>query len=323
MEYVASLKTALITGVTGQDGRYLANLLRVEGYDVTGTTHRAEGLAELNANLGIKIIFLDLTDLKSITNLVAGQSFNEIYNLAARASSMQLNSEPLLTSDVNGIAALRFLEAIRQHSPLTRFCQAASSELFVGAAHSPQDESFAYYPRNAYGAAKGFAAHMVSVYRDQYNLFACTAILFNHESPLRGFDYVTRKISSTVAQIALARREKLILGSLDSRRDWGHAKDYVRAMWLMLQQPQAQDFVVATGTTRSVREFCQIAFAYVGLDYQNYVELDPAWQRRVESVELRGDATKAKEILNWEPHIDFTTLVHEMVQADLEREKPN
>lgn len=242
---------------------------------------------------------------------------NELYNLAARSSSKQLFDDPVETAKINGLSPVFFLEAIRETSPYTRFCQAASSELFAGCQLTPQDESTPYYPINAYGAAKAFAANMVSAYRIRYRIFATTAILFNHESPRRGLEYVTRKISRTVAKIAKGQEKFLKLGNLDSRRDWGFAGDYTRAMWLMLQQPSAEDFVIATGITHSVREFCEVAFSHVGLDYKEFVVVDPKWARRSDSIELRGNPAKAFQRLNWHPTISFSELVCMMVDADL------
>lgn len=316
-------KTALITGLRGQDGSYLAEHLLAKGYRVVGTSHVAPCTFRL-PELGVEVEVekLDHSSTVSVKHVIDKVRPDEVYNLAARSSSAQLFDDPIATAEINGLAAVRFLEAIREVSPLTRFCQAASSELFAGTDISPQDETTPYRPINAYGAAKTFAANMVAAYRARYGLFATTAILFNHESPRRGMDYVTRKITHTVAKITLGLAEELTLGSLDSRRDWGFAADYARAMWLMLQQQTAEDFVIASGDTHSVREFCQIAFSYVGLNYIDFVRIDPQWARRTETTELRGNPTKIKQ-LGWRPSVGFEDLVRMMVDADLDRLKSN
>jgi GDPmannose 4,6-dehydratase len=311
-------KTVLITGVRGQDGTYLAEHLFNHGYTVIGTSHAEEGLFELpNLCTQIEIRKLDLSSEKKIKKLVADVLPVEIYNLAARSSSSQLFDDPIATADINGLAAVRFLEAIRDISPYTRFCQAASSELYAGCDVSPQDENTAFSPNNAYGAAKAYAANMVTAYRSRHGIYATTAILFNHESPRRGTDYVTRKITHAVAKIAMGHQKVLILGNLDSRRDWGFAGDYALAMWLMLQQSTAEDYVIATGITHSVRDFCEIAFSHVGLDYRDFVQIDSQWARRSEVIELRGNPTKARDRLNWQPSVGFADLVRMMVDADL------
>jgi GDPmannose 4,6-dehydratase len=317
-------KTVLITGVRGQDGTYLAEHLVNHGYTVIGTSHAEEGLFELpNLCTQIEIRKLDLSSEKKIKKLVAEVLPVEIYNLAARSSSSQLFDDPIATADINGLAAVRFLEAIRDISPHTRFCQAASSELYAGSDVSPQDENTAFSPNNAYGAAKAYAANMVTAYRSRHGIYATTAILFNHESPRRGMDYVTRKITHAVAKIAMGHQKVLTLGNLDSRRDWGFASDYAQAMWLMLQQSTAEDYVIATGITHSVRDFCEIAFSHVGLDYRDFVQIDSQWARRSEVIELRGNPTKARDRLNWQPSVGFADLVRMMVDADLNAIKSN
>jgi len=314
---------AIITGISGQDGTYLAELLLSKGYNIVGTTHGdACGHLLLRNGVKVEVEIINLRNGSEITKLIKRFQPNEVYNLAARASSSQLFDDPVATAEINGLAAVRFLEAIREVSPLTRFCQAASSEIFAGTDISPQEESTPYRPINAYGAAKTFAANMVAVYRARHGLFATTAILFNHESPRRGMDYVTRKITYTVAKIALGQAKELTLGSLDSHRDWGFAGDYARAMWLMLQQQTAEDFVIATGETHSVREFCEIAFSHVGLNYLDFVRIDPQWARRAETIKLRGNPTKIKQI-GWQPSVGFEGLVRMMVEADLDRLKFN
>ncbi|MCA1326252.1 GDP-mannose 4,6-dehydratase [Herbaspirillum sp. alder98] len=313
---VAQTKTALITGIAGQDGAYLAQLLSEQGYRVVGTSHRpVDDRSPVPAAL--KVLQLDLSDTRAVTDVVAALQPDEIYNLAARASSAQLFDEPLETAEINGLSAVRFLDAIRQHSPHTRFCQAASSEVFAGAHSSPQDETTALAPVNSYGAAKAYAVHMVRMYRKHYGLHASSAFLFNHESPRRGIHFVTRKITRTVALIATGQADHLELGDLDSRRDWGYAGDVVVALWKMLQQPAGDDYVIATGKSHSVRDFCRIAFAHVGLDYTQYVRSNPAFITRHEAVALVGNQDKARLQLGWQATIDFQQLVTMMVDADL------
>jgi GDPmannose 4,6-dehydratase len=319
----SALKTALITGLRGQDGSYLAEYLLEKGYRVIGTSHVVActfRLPELGVEVEVEQV--DLRSTASVKHVIDKVRPDEVYNLAARSSSAQLFDDPIATAEINGLASVRFLEAIREVSPHTRFCQAASSELFAGTDISPQDESTPYRPINAYGAAKTFAANMVAAYRARHGLFATTAILFNHESPRRGMDYVTRKITHTVAKIALGQAKELTLGSLASHRDWGYACDYARAMWLMLQQQTAEDFVIATGETHSVREFCEVAFSHVGLNYLDFVRINPRWARRVETTELRGKPAKIKQ-LGWRPSVGFEDLVRMMVNADIDRLKSN
>ena len=311
-------KTALITGLRGQDGSYLAEHLIAKGYRVIGTSHVAAcnfRLPELGTV--VQVEQLDLSCTPNVKHVIDKVRPDEVYNFAARSSSAQLFDDPIATAEINGLASVRLLEAIREVSPRTRFCQAASSELFAGTDISPQDESTPYRPINAFDAAKAFSANMVAAYRVRHGLFATTAILFNHESPRRGMDYVTRKITHTVARIALGHAKELTLGSLDSRRDWGFACDYARAMWLMLQQETPEDFVIASGETHSVREFCQIAFSHVGLCYTDFVRIDPQWALRAETKELRGNPSKIQQ-LGWRPSVRFENLVHMMVDADLD-----
>jgi GDPmannose 4,6-dehydratase len=315
-------KKALITGIRGQDGSYLAELLLSKGYEVVGTSHQTDSVMRLEEGQStVEVMKVDLGSTSDVRRLIETCRPNEVYNLAARSSSSQLFDDPIATADINAVAVVRFLEAIRASSPLTRFCQAASSEVFVGAASTPQDEQTALQPVNAYGAAKAYALNMVKAYRLQHGLHASTAILFNHESPRRGGEYVTRKISRTVALIANGKADSLTLGSLDSRRDWGYAADYVRAMWLMLQRPESGDYVIATGETHTVGEFCDIAFARVGLNFEDYVQIDPQLGRRVETIELRGNPAKARNILHWYPSVKFAEMVEMMVDADLHQVK--
>lgn len=315
-------KIALITGITGQDGAYLAENLLAKNYYVVGTSHtKAFNLSLPQLENVIEVEHLDLTNSVGIKNIIQKLQPDEVYNLAARSSSAQLFDDPVTTADINGVSVVRLLEAMREVSPHTRFCQAASSEVFAGTSLTPQDESTPFLPINAYGAAKTYAMNIVSAYRLHYQLYAVSAILFNHESPRRGVEHVTRKISHAVAQIALGQAHELVLRSLESRRDWGFAGDYVNAMWLMLQQPVPEDFVIATGMTHSVKDICEIAFKHVGLDYSDYVSVDPSFVGRNEAIELCGNPMKAKTKLKWTHSIGFCELVKMMVDADLVRLK--
>jgi len=316
-KYEDSPKIALIIGVNGQDGLYLSQHLKDRGYRVVGTT-RSTDRVSANVRQGIELVSLDIRNSNEIDRIVSKLRPIELYNLAARSSSKQLFDDPVATTEVNGVSVIRFLEAIRKFSPRTRFCQAASSEIFAGTTISPQDETTPFRPVNAYGAAKALAFNIVNAYRLQHGLFACSAILFNHESPNRSDDFVTRKITRAVARIKMGLESTLTVGSLESRRDWGFAGDYVVAMWLMLQQPVAEDFVIATGISHSVRTFCRVAFARAGLDYQDFLRVDPNWIARKEHVELRGNPTKAWERLKWRPAVDFVELVHRMVDSDID-----
>jgi GDPmannose 4,6-dehydratase len=315
-------KLVLITGVLGQDGSYLAELLVARGCRVIGTTHRSTQDTG-KAGSAIEVLELDLADGEAIRTLVKRYQPHYLYNFAARASSAQLFDDPIATININGLAVVQFLEAIRIESPRTRFCQASSSEVFAKAAASPQSELTPLAPRNAYGAAKALAQNMVQAYRERYGTFACSAILFNHESPRRGLDYVTRKITSTAARIKTGLEKSLALGDIDDRRDWSFAGDFARAMWLMLQQPEPEDFVLASGETHSVRELCELAFRRLGLDYRNHVVFDPRHRRGAETVELRGDSGKARLRLGWRPEVSFEELVYMMVDADYEALSPN
>lgn len=312
-------KTALITGVRGQDGSYLAEQLIAKGYKVIGTSHACSQVYSLPIKGGaVSVLPLDLTSADEIRKLIGLIKPDEVYNLAARSSSAQLFDDPIATAEINGVAVVRFLEAIRELSPQTRFCQAASSEIFVGTNITPQDENTPYRPINAYGSAKSYAANIVASYRISHGLFAATAILFNHESPRRGIDYVTRKITHAVARISLGLADELVLGPLESRRDWGFADDYARAMWLMMQDTIPRDYVIATGKTHSIEEFCEIAFSYVKLDYRDYVRINHDWERRKEIVELCGNSEMIKRNLGWSPSIAFAELVCMMVDADID-----
>lgn len=310
-------QTALITGIRGQDGRYLAELLIARGYTVVGTSHRQDVVSPINVSeKEVPVIYLDLADSRSIQRMLERLQPNEIYNLASRSSSSQLFDDAIATAKINGLSVVSFLESIRSVCPEARFCQASSSEVFGKAVESPQDENTPLRPRNAYGAAKVFAQNMVETYRDRYGVFACSAILYNHESPLRGKEYVTRKISASAARIAAGKETTITLGNLESRRDWGFAGDYVDAMWRMLQQSGPDDFVIATGETHSVRDLCELAFSRVGLDYRNHVTIDPQLMRGPEVVELCGNPSRALTELGWRPSVTFKELVYMMVDAD-------
>lgn len=311
---------ALITGVNGQDGSYLADLLLQKGYRVLGTIRPGS-----RQNLGrithlenaIEILELDLLDRPNMQKIIEDSRPAEIYNTAARASSSQLHVDPVLTAEYNGIAVLHLLECILKTDRSIRFCQASSSEMFGNSDRSPQDERTPFVPRNPYGVAKLFAHGMVANHRNAHGLFACSAIFFNHESPRRGPEFVTRKISRAAAMIRAGRQSQLELGDLEARRDWGFAGDYVRAMWLMLQASSAADYVIATGETHSVRELCEIAFRRVGLDYRQYVVENPGHKRGPESVQLVGNPARAHQELGWTRSTSFVELVEMMVDADV------
>jgi GDPmannose 4,6-dehydratase len=311
---------ALITGINGQDGSYLAEWLLDRGYRVIGLMREgAEARQHRISHLRprIELVSGSLLDEAFLKALLVEYRPDEIYNFAARASSSQLFVDPLLTGDFNGLAVVRLLEAIRVLNPAIRFCQASSSEMFGAAPHSPQNEATVFRPRNPYGVAKLFAHGMVGSYRESFGVFACSSILFNHESPRRGAEFVTRKISMGVARIKCGLAQSLQLGNLDAMRDWGYAADYVRAMWKMLQMDSPDDYVLATGESHSVREFCELAFTHVGLDYRDYVQVDAQARRPPEAVPLVGDAAKARTVLGWQPSVSFAELVRMMVDADL------
>jgi GDPmannose 4,6-dehydratase len=314
------MTTALITGINGQDGSYLAELLLSHGYHVIGTMRRSpdgvghshiEGLPK-----SVELVEADLLDL-SFENLLSRLRPDEVYNLAARASSTELWTEPVSTGELNGLTVVRWLDAIGRVDSRIRFVQASSSEVFGNTTEVPQRESTPFQPRNPYGVAKAFGHWITAVYREQRGLFACSCILYNHESPRRGEEFVTRKISRGVAMIKMGLANELRLGDLNARRDWGFAGDYVRAMWLSLQQSAADDYIVATGEGHSVCEFCEIAFSHVGLKYEKYVALDRENYRPPETTLLIGDAAKAKRILGWRPTVTFGELVIMMVDAEL------
>ena len=318
-------KTALITGITGQDGSYLAELLLDRGYRVVGMTRRTS--TEVHERIEhlvdrIEIVSGDLLDQSSMTHLIASVKPAEIYNLAAQSFVPTSWSQPVLTGEFTALGVTRVLEAIRGVDPSIRFYQASSSEMFGKVQETPQSETTSFYPRSPYGVAKVYGHWITVNYRESYDIFAVSGILFNHESARRGKEFVTRKITDGAARIKLGMQEKLHLGNLDARRDWGFAGDYVRAMWLMLQQPEPDDYVIATGRTHTVREFCRLAFAGVDLNYEDYVVMDPRFMRPAEVDLLIGDSSKAKRVLKWEPHVSFEQLVEEMVKADVQRLRP-
>lgn len=319
-------KKALITGITGQDGAYLAKLLLGKGYEVHGllarrsspTTWRLEYLDVLDK---INLIDGDLTDIASIIRALNRSKPDEVYNLGAQSFVATSWEQPLLTADATGLGALHILEAIRQVRPEARFYQASTSEMFGKIQEPMQSENTPFYPRSPYGVSKLFAHWMTINYRESFNLFGCSGILFNHESPLRGIEFVTRKVTDAVARIKLGVQDKLALGNIDAKRDWGFAGDYVEAMWLMLQQDTPDDFVVATGRTTTVRDMCRIAFEYVDLNYKDYVEIDPRFYRPAEVEILLGNPAKAKAQLGWEAKTPLEELMKMMVEADLKRVK--
>ena len=318
------MSTALITGITGQDGSYLAELLLSKGYRVIGMARRASTVTyERIQHIldDITVIQGDLTDQGSLLSMLEEYRPDEIYNLAAQSFVPTSWNQPVLTGDVTALGVTRLLEAIRFINPKIKFYQASSSEMFGKVLEVPQRETTPFYPRSPYGVAKVYAHWITVNYRESFNLFSVSGILFNHESPRRGLEFVTRKISDGVARIKLGLSRELRLGNLESRRDWGFAGDYVRAMWLMLQREKPDNYVVGTGETHSVREFCELAFGHVGLDYNQHVVRDPLYYRPAEVDELVSDPKKAGNVLGWEPTMNFSQLVHMMVDADIERLK--
>jgi GDPmannose 4,6-dehydratase len=319
-----SKKRALITGITGQDGSYLAEFLLGKGYDVVGMVRRTstvtfDRIQHIQDDL--ELIQGDLLDQSSLIEVLREYDVNEVYNLAAQSFVPTSWKQPVLTGEFTALGVTRMLEAIRTVNPEIRFYQASSSEMFGKVQQVPQTEKTPFWPRSPYGVAKVYGHWITVNYRESYNLFACSGILFNHESPRRGFEFVTRKISHGVAKIKLGHAKELRLGNLDSQRDWGYAGDYVRAMWLMLQQDQPDDYVVAMGETHSVRDFCEIAFSHVDLNWQDFVVQDPAFMRPAEVDQLIGNPAKAVARLGWEPEVSFKELVQMMVDADLEELK--
>jgi len=316
------MKKALITGITGQDGSYLAEFLLTKNYEVYGLTRRTstQNYERLNGVVDrVKLVSADLIDQHSLTQLIKDIQPDEVYNLAAQSFVKTSWDQPVLTGEVTALGVTRMLEAIRFAKPDTKFYQASSSEMFGKVQETPQKESTPFYPRSPYGVAKVYGHWITVNYRESYNIFACSGILFNHESPRRGLEFVTRKISNAVAKIKLGKQQKIQLGNLDSKRDWGYAKDYVEAMWLMLQQDKPEDYVIGTGETHSVKEFIEKAFAVVGIDnWQTYIESQhPDFVRPAEVDLLIADSSKARQRLGWTPKTSFPELVKLMVEADL------
>jgi GDPmannose 4,6-dehydratase len=324
------MKKALITGITGQDGSYLAEFLLGKGYEVHGLIRRAstfntERIDHLykdfhDPQARVYLHYGDLSVSGHLTDLLHEVKPDEIYHLGAQSHVRVSFDMPEYTGDITGLGTLRLLEAIRRTDIKTKFYQASSSEMF-GSAPPPQNEQTPFQPRSPYGAAKVFSYHVVKNYRDAYGMFACNGILFNHESPRRGETFVTRKVTRAATQIKLGLRDRLYLGNLDSKRDWGFAGDYIEAMWLMLQQDEPDDYVVATGKTHAVKEFVHKVFEKLGLDFEKYVTIDPKYFRPTEVDVLLGDATKAKQKLNWQPKVDFDHLIDMMIEADMELAK--
>lgn len=323
-------KRALVTGITGQDGAYLSQFLLEKGYEVHGVIRRSShrgvedhrlrwlGVADrLNLHDG------DLADLSSLLRTVNDVQPEEIYNLAAQSFVASSWRQPLLTANVTAIGVTNMLEAMRIGAPGARFYQASSSEMYGLIQEPMQSETTPFYPRSPYAVAKLYGHWITVNYRESFGLHASSGILFNHESPLRGVEFVTRKVTRTVAAIKLGQAQELRLGNIDAKRDWGHARDYVRAMWMMLQQEKPDDYVVATGVTTTVRDMCKIAFAHAGLDMDKHLIIDPAFFRPAEVDVLLGDSSKARKALGWQPEIDLETMIKEMLDADLERLRPD
>jgi GDPmannose 4,6-dehydratase len=315
------MRKALITGITGQDGSYLAEFLLEKGYKVVGMVRRTstinfDRIRHLQDR--VEIVQGDLLDQSSLVDIVSEYEPDEVYNLAAQSFVPTSWKQPVLTGEFTALGVTRILEAIRQVNGKIRFYQASSSEMFGKVVEVPQRESTPFYPRSPYGVAKVYGHWITVNYRESYDMFACSGILFNHESPRRGLEFVTHKVTHAVAKIKLGLAKELRLGNLDARRDWGFAGDYVRAMWLMLQQATPDDFVVATGETHSVRELCEVAFQHVGLDYRDHLVIDEKFFRPAEVDLLVGDPSKAAQVLGWKPSVSFKGLVEMMVEADLE-----
>ena len=317
-------KSALITGITGQDGAYLARWLLSKGYRVYGVHARRSTdtlwrLRELGVDKQVRLLDADLTDLSSLIRSMQTSQPDEVYNLGAQSFVFSSWNQPLLTGDVSGIGVARLLEALRIVKPDARFYQASTSEMFGLIQAERQDESTPFYPRSPYGVAKLYGHWITVNYRESFKMHASSGILFNHESPLRGLEFVTRKVTDAVARIKLGKQQELLLGNMDAKRDWGFAGDYVEAMWLMLQQQSPDDYVVATGQTTSVRDMCRIAFAHVGLNYEDHVRVDPVLFRPAEVDVLLGNPEKARRKLGWTPKTSLEQLITMMVDADLRR----
>lgn len=335
------MKKALITGIRGQDGAYLSKLLLEKGYEVYGADRRSGEssfwrLKELGVEKNVRIVYMDLLELTNVMREVEKIGPDEVYNLAAQSFVHASFEQPMLTADIDAMGVLRILETIRTIKPDTKFYQASTSEMFGKVQAIPQNENTPFYPRSPYGVAKLFGHWITVNYRESYNMFACSGILFNHESPLRGFEFLTRKISYGIARIKQGLQDKIVVGNLDSKRDWGYAPEYVEAIWLMLQQPEPDDYVVATGETHSVREFVEFTFKYAGFDIgwkgkgieekgidkktgRTLVEISPEFFRPAEVDILIGDSSKAKEKLGWQPKTKFEELARIMVEADIRR----
>jgi GDPmannose 4,6-dehydratase len=316
------MKKAFITGITGQDGSYLAEFLLGKGYGVYGMVRRAsfQRFDRLQHILDrVEIIEGDLTDQSSLDDAIKTIAPDEVYNLASQSFVPTSWNQPVLTADVTGTGVTRMLEAIRKHSPNSRFYQASTSEMFGKVRETPQSETTPFYPRSPYGVAKVYAHWITINYRESYHIFACSGICFNHESPRRGLEFISRKVTDGVARIKLGLASQLKLGNLEARRDWGFAKDFVEAMWLMLQQEQPEDYVIATGVSHSVRDLVDTAFEYVGLRPEPYVVVDPKLLRPAEVDVLVGNPSKAKTNLGWTPTCSFQEMIHTMVEADLKR----
>ena len=315
-------KRALVTGITGQDGSYLAEFLLGKGYHVVGMVRRAsverfERIEQLRDR--VELIQGDLTDQSSLDIAVRDLQPDEVYNLAAQSFVPTSWNQPVMTGDVTGMAVTRILEAVKKYRPEARFYQASSSEMFGKVLETPQTERTPFYPRSPYGVSKVYGHYITVNYRESYGMFACSGILFNHESERRGLEFVSRKVSDGVARIVAGKAKRLKMGNLDARRDWGFAGDYVDAMWRMLQRDQPGDYVVATGVSHSVRDLVEVAFRCVGLDWQEYVDIDSKFIRPAEVDTLVGDASRAREEIGWEPTVSFEQLVEMMVRADLKR----
>lgn len=313
-------KIALITGITGQDGSYLAEFLLSKGYKVCGLVRRSsvqkyDNIAHIKDK--IELVQADLTDQNSLNFVIKEVKPDEVYNLAAQSFVPTSWNQPLLTADVTALGVVRMLEAIRIINPKIKFYQASSSEMFGKVRETPQTEKTPFHPRSPYGVAKVYGHFITVNYRESYNIFACSGILFNHESPRRGLEFVTRKVTNGVARIKFGLQKELFMGNLDARRDWGYAGDYVEAMWLMLQQENPEDYVVGTGECHSIRDLLEIAFSYVGLNYKDYVKQDPKFIRPAEVDLLRADASKSLTTLGWKPKVGFKELIQMMVDNDL------
>ncbi len=314
-------RRALVTGITGQDGSYLAEFLLEKGYDVYGLIRRSstvnfERIRHIQHD--VHLLSGDLLDQNSLMFAIQEARPHEVYNLGAQSFVPASWAQPLLTGEITALGVARLLEAIRSTDAGIRFYQASTSELFGKVRESPQTETTPFYPRSPYGVSKVYGHWITINYRESYDMYACAGILFNHESPRRGLEFVSRKITNGVARIKQGRDSRLLLGNLDARRDWGYAGDFVRAMWMMLQQETPDDFVIATGRDRTIREFCEAAFGSVGLDWEEYVEVDERFLRPAEVEVLRGDPSKARRILGWEPEVSFEEMVAMMVERDME-----